>query len=240
MFKVAIVAALLREVSPLVREWRVNQKDVDGRRFRFFEKEDVVLVCGGIGAEAARRAAEAVITHYAPKVVLSAGFAGALAPELQVGHIVLPKRVVNVGDASSVTLAHGAGVLVSLGSVANPAQKGKLRESYAAQAVDMEAAAVARAAESRGVGFAAVKVISDECDFTFPDMQRFVDSRGQFLETRFAVFAALRPWLWPQVARLARNSRRASDALCSWLRAMNPDSIIITSGVRVMEEVPPR
>ena len=65
--------------------------------------------------------------------------------------------------------------------------------------------------------FATVKVISDEYDFSFPSMERFVDSGGQFREGRFAVFAALRPWLWPQVARLARNSNRASRALCDWL-----------------------
>ncbi len=237
MFKVAVIAALEREVSPLVKHWRVEEKSIDGRRFLFFEKDDVVLVCGGVGAEAARRAAEAVIAICAPKLVLSVGFAGALDPALKVGQLLQPKRIVNAGDGSSVTLVHGEGVLVSLGSVANPEQKAKLRESYVAQAVDMEAAAVARAAELRGVAFAAVKVISDEFDFIFPDIARFVDSRGQFLQTRFAIFAALRPWLWPQVARLARNSRRASEVLCAWLRSMNPDSIMIDAGVRAMEEV---
>ncbi len=90
-------------------------------------------------------------------------------------------------------------MLVSFGSVASPEQKAKLRDSFRAQAVDMEAAAVARAAEVRGVGFAVVKVISDEFDFSFPSMERFVDSNGQFLEGRFAWFAVMRPWLWPQV-----------------------------------------
>ena len=60
------MAALEREVRPLIKEWRADEKEIDGRRFRFFEKDDVVLVCGGIGAEAARRAAEAVIAIYAP------------------------------------------------------------------------------------------------------------------------------------------------------------------------------
>ena len=66
MSKVAIVAALEREVRPLIREWRLSEKEINGRRFRFFEKDEVVVVCGGIGAEAARRAAEAVIASYAP------------------------------------------------------------------------------------------------------------------------------------------------------------------------------
>jgi len=217
MSRIAIVAALEREVRPLVKSWRASEQELDGRRFRFFEKDDVVLVCGGIGAQAARRAAEAVITLFAPKVIMSAGFAGALDSELKVADIILPLRVVNAGDGSSVTLERGEGVLVSFGSVASPEQKAKLRDSFAAQAVDMEASAVACAAEARGVRFAVVKVISDEFDFSFPVMERFVDENGQLLEGRFAWFAALRPWLWPQVARLARNSGRSSRALCDWL-----------------------
>jgi adenosylhomocysteine nucleosidase len=121
------------------------------------------------------------------------------------------------GDGSSVSLERGDGVLVSFGSVASPAQKAKLRASFGAQMVDMEAAAVARAAEARGVEFAAVKVISDDFDFSFPWLERFVDSDGKSLEARVALYAALRPWLWPQMARLARNGRRASAALCGWL-----------------------
>jgi adenosylhomocysteine nucleosidase len=220
MFRAGIVAALEREVRPLTKHWSVSEKEVDGRRFRFFEKDNVVLVCGGIGAEAARRAAEAVIAIYAPTVIYSAGFAGALEPTLKVGDVVQPLRVVNAGDGSSANLDQGEGVLVSFGSVASPEQKAKLRVSFGAQAVDMEAAAVGRAAEARGVGFAVMKVISDEFDFGFPSMERFVDSNGQFLERRFAWFTAFRPWLWPQVARLARNSKRASLALCNELRKM--------------------
>jgi len=79
---------------------------------------------------------------------------------------------------------------------------------------------VARAAEARGTAFAVVKVISDEYDFSFPSTERFVDANGQFLEKRFGWFLALRPWLWPQVAGLARNSKRASGALSDRLRTM--------------------
>jgi len=225
MSRVAIVAALEREVLPLVKRWRTSEKEYGGRRFRFFEDGDVVLVCGGIGAEAARRAAEAVIALYAPAVVYSAGFAGALDSRLKVSDVMQPRRVVNAGDGSSVSLDCGEGVLVSFGSVATSAQKVKLRESFAAQAVDMEAAAVARAAEARGAGFAVVKVISDEVDFVFPSMERFIDSNGRFLKGRFAWFAALRPWLWPQVSRLARNSGRASHALCDWLGKMDTSAV---------------
>jgi adenosylhomocysteine nucleosidase len=237
MSRVAIVAALEREVRPLVKECLGREREFDGRRYRFFEKDNLVLVCGGIGPEAARRAAEAVIALYGPKLVYSAGFAGALDPGLKVADILQPLRLVNASDGSSLNLDHGQGVLVSFAAVASPAQKASLRDSFGAQAVDMEAAAVARAAEARGVGFAIVKVISDEFDFDFPYMERFVDGNGRFLEGRFAWFAALRPWLWPQVARLARNSNRASHRLCDWLRKLPAESTATGSRVQAMEAV---
>ena len=236
MSRIAIVAALEREVRPLIKGWRVSQKEADGRRFRFFEQGNSVVVCAGIGAEAARRAAEAVIAVYAPTVIYSAGFAGALDPTLKVGDVVQPRKVVNANDGSSVNFEHGEGVLVSFGSVASPAQKMSLRDSFGAQAVDMEAAAVARSAEARGAAFAAVKVISDEFDFSFPSMERFVDSNGQFLEGRFARFTALRPWLWTRVARLGRNSHRASIALCERLRKVM-DATSVSSNVPTEEAV---
>jgi len=94
-----------------------------------------------------------------------------------------------------------------------------LKESFGAQAVDMEAASVARAAQLRGVEFSAVKSISDEFDFVFPATEQFVDSAGNFQQGKFAVYAALRPWLWLKVRALAVNSNLASRALCDWLAA---------------------
>src|SRR5579864_8592098 len=91
----AIVAALEREIHPLVRNWKSREGQHEGRSFRFFEKDNAVVICGGVGAEAARRAAEAVISVYMPVVVYSVGFAGALQSSLRVGDIVVARRVVD-------------------------------------------------------------------------------------------------------------------------------------------------
>lgn len=216
--KLAMVAALEREVRPLIRHWQVTDREHDGGRFRFFETKDVVVVCGGIGAAAARRAGEAVLALFCPETVISVGFAGALESSLKVGDVLRPRKVINAADGSSVLRSDGNGVLVSFGSVASPEQKQNLGKSFGAQAVDMEAASVARAAEARRVDFLAVKVISDEVGFEFPSTERFIDVSGRFSELRFAVFAILRPWLWFRVIQLARNSTVASHALCTYLR----------------------
>src|ERR1700733_8640334 len=118
MCRVAIVAALEREVRPLIKDWRISTKEIDGRRYRFLEKDDLVLICGGIGAEAARRAAEAVIAIYAPKVVYSVGFAGGLESGMKAADVVQPAQVIDAGDGSRTKLSGGKGILVSFGSVA--------------------------------------------------------------------------------------------------------------------------
>ncbi len=214
MPKIAIVAALEREIRPLVRNWRVNEREYEGRGFRFFEQGNFTAIGGGIGADAARRAAEAILALYQPDIVYSVGFAGALNSSLKIADVIRPARVVNASDGSSVALENGNGVLVSFTSVASPAQKAKLGDSFGAVAVDMEAAAVARAAEARGVRFEVIKAISDTSEFELPPTERFLRADGSLAEWSFGLFAALRPWLWPRVLQLVRNSNRASQALC--------------------------
>src|SRR5438128_847310 len=88
MSRLAIVAALEREVRPLVKYWQACKREYAGREFRFYECREAVLVCGGIGPEAARRAAEAVMVLYSPELLYSVGYAGALDPALKVADVL--------------------------------------------------------------------------------------------------------------------------------------------------------
>jgi adenosylhomocysteine nucleosidase len=221
MPEVAIIAALEREVSAFTKGWSRVQQDHEGRSFVFFERDEMVVVCGGIGLEAARRAAEAVTALYRPKLLLSAGFAGALIATLHVGDLVTPGVVIDARDGSRVELHTLGNTLVSFMAVAGVEQKAVLAQAYSAQAVDMEAAAVAAAARAHGLPFGAFKVISDESNFEMPQMARFIDAQGHFQTASFALFAFLRPWLWPRVARLARNSKKAAASLAQWLQTFN-------------------
>ncbi len=216
--KVAIVAALEREVRPLIKNWKAVEREYDGRKYNFFECERAVLVCGGIGPEAARRATEAIISLYAPVLVQSAGFAGALDSTLKVGTVLTPICVIDAKDGSRIEAGVGHWVLVSLDHTASVTEKAKLADAYWAHAVDMEAAAVARAAQAHDITFVGLKVISDEASFEMPPLQRFIASDGSFRTGPFVAYAAIRPWLWSRVIRMARNSSTAATALCDWLR----------------------
>src|ERR1700689_2673048 len=210
MPKVAIVAALEREVSGLTASCRPVERHCEGRSFVFFERGDMVMVCGGIGVEAARRASEAVIALYSPALLQSVGFAGALDASLQVGDLFMPAIVIAARDGSRIEIDDAAAStqaastqerrsLVTFPAVAGVQQKTSLARAYGAEAVDMEAAGVAAAARAHGIAFDAMKVISDELHFEMPQMDRFIDPSGRFKTANFAAYVAIRPQLWSRI-----------------------------------------
>jgi len=232
MPRIAIVAAMEREVAPLIRSWQSRWIERDGRRYKLFENGDASLICGGIGAEAARRATEVIIRESQPDRVLSVGFAGALDPALTVGQIVEPRIVIDASDGARIDTGHGDGTLISFANVAGPEQKRKLREAYGAAVVDMESVAVSRGAEIRGLSFGALKVVSDDARTTLPPVEGFVAADGSFRARAFAFHAALRPWLWRATVVLARNSAKASHALCQALEEYVKSSAAATLAAR--------
>src|SRR5882724_4799160 len=223
MTRIAIIVAMERELSPLVRGWKRNTLDCDGRKLSVFESDDakdqeMVAVAGGIGCKNAEQATNAVVAQYHPEMLVSAGIAGALIRSLKVGSIVTPNVIVDAATGIEYRCATGGGsigggVLVSASEVAGAESKQKLVERFHALIVDMEAAGVARVAQQAGLGFRCVKAISDEADFVMPPLNRFVDAEGKFQTGKFAAWAAFRPHYWAKIAALARNSRRATEAL---------------------------
>ena len=217
MPRIAIVAALEREVAPLIRTWKVRTIEHEGRRYRLFENGKASLICGGIGGESARRATEAIVREVRPEQIWSVGFTGALDPVLKVGEVFEPRLVINAADGVRTDTGRGQGTLVSFSAVAGREQKEKLRDAYSAAAVDMEGAAVAQVCELRGLHFGAVKVVSDELGFSMPPLQDFTSIDGTFHTGRFAMHVAVRPWLWMRTIALGQNSAKASRALCAAL-----------------------
>jgi adenosylhomocysteine nucleosidase len=203
---IALVVAMRRELGPFltgVRGQRVNG-------IEFLELDHAVIAVGGVGRNAARRAAEAVTERYEPAMLISAGIAGALRATLKVGDVVEGSEVVDAESGARFEMTGGKSVIVTASSVSGSADKRLLADRYKADVVDMEAAAVAEVAQERGIECKAIKAISDELDFAMPPVARFVDSNGQFETARFAAHVAMRPKWWMAVRHLNANSRIAS------------------------------
>jgi adenosylhomocysteine nucleosidase len=220
--KLAIVAALEREVAPLVRDWDLAIVRIGERELHIRERDGVMVTWGGIGAAAARTAAEVLHKHAKGELAgfISAGYAGALTPELKVGDVVQPAQVVTPEGAQHPAQGKNAtdGTLVSSISIASAEAKQELAIQHSAKAVDMEAHAVADYASVHRIPCVVIKVISDEHDSELPPVNRFIDAAGRFKSSSFAVHALVRPWLWRKVIRLGRDTSLASRALCDALR----------------------
>jgi adenosylhomocysteine nucleosidase len=221
MSMIAIVAALDIELAPLVRDWQSRVLSYEGREFRVHEHANQAAVAGGIGRVAATLAARAMVTRYHPQLLISAGVAGALSPELKAGSLFTPYRVIDSSNSTEYTAAAGNGILVTAGKIVNSSEKKLLRSKFHAAAVDLEAAAVAEVARQERIDFRCVKAISDEADFEMPPLGLFVDEKGQFRTAKFVLWGAFHPLRWPAIAALGRNTSRASKALCDWLARLS-------------------
>lgn len=223
MSRVVIIVAMERELAPLVRDWKRDAFSSGDRKFTFFESDGVFAVIAGIGCKNAEQAARAAAQQYRPELFISAGLAGALIRSLKAGSVFTPGVVVDAADGTEYRCVADSnhvsgGILVSSGEIAGAEAKRELVARFHGLVVDMEAAGVAKVAQQEQIGFRCVKAISDEADFAMPPMARFIAADGSFQGGRFVAWAAVRPWQWARVAALARNSRRATAALCDRLR----------------------
>ncbi len=165
-------------------------------RNRSIAGENGIVVCSGPGYKNAASAARQAIDRFSPEMVVSIGFAGALAPGMKVGDIFVPRHIVSERTGSAFTSPRGQGSLVTADTVAGEDRKRVLFARFHAQAVDMEAAAVAAVAASRDCEFLALKVISDELDTPIDFVEPFIRPEG-FRIAAFLAHLSLRPWLWP-------------------------------------------
>lgn len=216
--RVAIIAALEREVRELVTGAEVRHMRTTERKLPIYLRGDVSITCAGIGAQAAANATEATIQQVHPELIVSVGFAGAVDPALGIGAVVMPSAIIDANSGRRFSTFRGEGVLVSASGIATAEEKVALRDKYQALAVDMEAATVAERASAHGLQFMAIKSISDTAATTLPDVGRFVRKNGEFATAQFVFHMIFHPALWPELRNLAGNTGIAAKSLTSALR----------------------
>jgi len=198
------------EMAPLLGKTQPRQ--VNG--VALFDLERAVVAVGGIGERCARRAAETAIDDAEPKLLVSAGIAGAISPRLKVGDVLQIREVVDVATGVQYPSCGDEGVLATSQDVSDAVEKRQLLAKYGADVVDMEGAAVAQIAKERGLAFEAVKAISDDASFKMPPLMRFIDEQGRFHNGQFLLYVALRPRWWPALGRIRANTALATANLC--------------------------
>lgn len=140
------------------------------REARIFDRpgRDVfVVIGGGVAARLDHELDDRA--EMFPGIILSCGIAGALAPSLQPGDVVIDGNVMVVERlGQALPHAHRGGIVGSDAIAATAVEKRILHERTGAMAVDMESHVAARVAVRKGLPFAALRVISDRADDDLP------------------------------------------------------------------------
>ncbi len=232
---IAVLAALKREMAPLLQSWKKGTI-VPGSNLCYEQGKNLVVI-GGIGARAARRATEALLEATRPRLLVSAGLAGALTSAFKVGDLFVPNAIVKESGEIFVT-DRGKGTLLTVAGMAGIERKRALAQQFSADAADMEAAAVAQVAREHGIPFLAVKAISDELDFPMPDLGEYVTPEGSFCTGKLISRAVLHPNMWGVLVRLKANSERAASSLCDALRSFLETGVAGTAQIASLAAAP--
>jgi adenosylhomocysteine nucleosidase len=220
MTRIAIIAALPGELKPLVRGWQHEcRSGVDLWQSRHKDAE-WIAACAGMGQQAATRAFAEVEKGGRVDQVISAGWAGALRQEIEVGKAYRAAGVVDSRTGERFVIDDAMVQdpwLVTSPGVAGAGDKRRLATDYSAGLVDMEASAIARLAAMRGIPFRCFKGVSDGVGENLPDFNRFISPQGQLRLSQLLFFVLPRPWYWPALIRMGENSNKASHALTGLL-----------------------
>jgi len=215
MTRVAIIAAMPGELKPLVRGWPSSTRGNIHFWAQRNEEEEWMAACSGTGQAAATRAFAAIEAGGPIDLVISYGWVGALTAGIASGsaHNIAGGIDVRTGERFNCDAGAGDRWLVTSPIVADAAEKRRLAAAYKADLVDMEAAAIARLAQMRGIPFYCFKGVSDGFKDKLPDFNRFIRPDGQFNMAGMVLFSILRPSHWPSLIRMGENSKKASLSL---------------------------
>jgi len=180
----------------------------------------VALVANGPGPKLAGTAVDVAKEHESMVGLISTGFCGGLKPSLQVCDIFVATEVNGVAPALALASSRPfkTGRLLSIDRVASTAaEKSGLAKN--ADAVEMEAAAVADRANRFHVPFHAVRVVTDTSEESFPlDFNQMRSQDGRFSRAKILAAAFGKPGtVFPELIKLNKRTKRASQALGDFL-----------------------
>ncbi len=202
----------------------------DGFSMRFGAARglQVAAVVSGVGREKAAHAAAAVIEAHRPKMVISAGFGGALCADLRRNDILVATSVCREeGEQWPLDRSTDlrwprcfTGKMLTVDRVIRTAEeKRRLRAATGADMVEMETSAVVEACRRLGVPVAAVRVVIDTADEQLPPhldtIVRQQSKARQWGAALGAIFA--RPSSVGELYQLKENAILASDRLAKFL-----------------------
>jgi adenosylhomocysteine nucleosidase len=242
---IAIQVAVHEELSPVLKrlaveevfhevtwEQRRSLKHAHHDHLRFFVGKlggvRVVVFRTGVGRLRATEIIRVFFEHFEPKLFISAGFGGALSPELDIGDIVLANEIFELNTGRSdwqgfVPSLNGQvkfqqGKLVTADEmVISGREKTSLGEIHRAVIVDMETSAVAAKCRKHNVPMVGVRAISDRANEDLPpEINSFFDN-GEVRPGKIAKAIVSHPPTMIGLFKLAKHAWKAGEDLADFL-----------------------
>jgi nucleoside phosphorylase len=179
------------------------------------------MVANGPGPKLAGQAVDVVKENGSMDALISTGFCGGLSPALAVCDVFAATEVVGSGPARlpASSRPFKTGKLLSMDRVASTSAEKRQLGATGADALEMEAAAVAMRASQWSIPFYAVRVVTDSSQDSFPlDFNQMRSNDGRFSTAKILAAALCRPaTVFPKLIKLNKTTKRASQALGDFL-----------------------
>jgi nucleoside phosphorylase len=212
------------ELRPLVRPLSLSrERSGDGAVLSgAVGRVEVVATTTGIGTRAAARTAERVLDSTSIDHLIVVGIAGGIGPSVGIGDLVVPDLVINLSTGTEYrptllgctaprgTLVTSDELLVNQDEVVRLERQGVI-------AIDMETAAIAAVCEDRHCPWSVFRGISDRADdgSTDPAVFDLAGPDGGPNWPALARFVLSKPWSVPELVRLARGIKHATNIAAS-------------------------
>ena len=227
--------AMLADLRPLGGEGAVQRGRWRGR--------DIGLAVTGDGDRNARVGAAAALHRVRARAVIAIGVAGALSPELAAGELLVAHRVMRehgeawhapppwLAGAARLAGARPAALISVPRLAATISDKQRLlsltdtRAPGLMAAVDLESAAFAAAAATRGLPWLILRAISDTAGEPLPPLlNRCLDEGGAIRRRLLAARLFSQPSALPQLLQLRQRVRACATVLATATTAIIEDT----------------
>jgi adenosylhomocysteine nucleosidase len=216
--RVAVLAAMVPELEPIVRALRLERMPLEGARaFRGRAGDrEVVAAVTSMGTRAAAAVTRSLLDASPVDHVVVVGICGGVDRRLAIGDLVLPEAVLDEASGASyrpTTLGPSPprGTLMTTDVLhTDPAEMAGLM-SRGIVAVDMETAAIGAASEERGIPWSVFRAVSDRAGDPDVDADLVGMSHADGTPDPWGVarFLLKHPLRIPKLARLGAGMRLA-------------------------------
>ena len=234
-----IVVAFKEEASEYLARGRFRLVERSGpyRFYRARRGPAAALVVGAVGKRGATEATRHLVENYGPSLVVSAGFAGAVRPDLNTGDVfvcdrvlsmegppaswsveIANERLLSAGPSAAENGARPMGCVSVSQFVQNAPMKAWLGKALRVGVIDLESYWVTDVAASHNVPHAVVRVVLDPMDHAMPNFLADYMRPGAGSAVVEAVrYALRRPHRVGGLLRLSTQVKRARRSLADCL-----------------------